>query len=559
MLRRIGLRQRIMGILAAGALATAAVVGLSLHELTALQAHKEQERSADLRSKAINSAAFVILRAATTFSSLGLDLTPEEKRRALSEGENLLERFQRLLTQIDPALRDHLSPEDRAAVSLSVKEAQRAWNEINEEIERDEREELLFHLAAAVRHTERVRELILKADQAAQLNEDVAAEALEHRVVQARRTIIIGLVTGFAVLLGFGWLVLHFGVKRPLDRAIAAVNRIANGEIASPVPVPTAQDEIGAVLSALAVFRDNALARKYLEEGQARAMEERDGRREKLEELIAEFRATVVEALNESAAAAETMRRATQELTAATIDTQSGATRTTSASHEVSANVAGVAATAEQLAVSTQSIARSVEQADAAIAQAAMRANRASGTIKDLTATTETIGDVASFIDAIARQTNLLALNATIEAARAGAAGRGFAVVATEVKTLAAQTAKATEDIARRIDDVRQRTSEVVDAIKVINETGAAATSHAETISAAVTEQTTATASISQNMREAAAWTAGLSQVVEDLAAAVTRTRAAADEVRTASAASGTAADKFSRLIDEFLEKVQAA
>jgi methyl-accepting chemotaxis protein len=377
--------------------------------------------------------------------------------------------------------------------------------------------------------------------------------------VQARRTIIIGLVTGIAVLLGFGWLVLHFGVKRPLDRAIASVSRIANGDLDSPVPVSSIRDEIGAVLSALAVFRDNALARKYLEEGQARAMEERDGRREKLEELIAEFRATVVEALNESAAAAETMRRATQELTAATIDTQSGATRTTSASHEVSANVAGVAATAEQLAVSTQSIARSVEQADAAIAQAAMRANRASGTIKDLTATTETIGDVASFIDAIARQTNLLALNATIEAARAGAAGRGFAVVATEVKTLAAQTAKATEDIARRIDDVRQRTSEVVDAIKVINETGAAATSHAETISAAVTEQTTATASISQNMREAAAWTAGLSQVVEDLAAAVTRTRAAADEVRTASAASGTAADKFSRLIDEFLEKVQAA
>jgi methyl-accepting chemotaxis protein len=556
---RIGLRQRIMAILAGGAVAIAVIVGLSLHELSTLQSHKEKERIADQRSESIHDAAVLILRAATIFSSLGLDLTPQEQRQAFADGGGALQRFQELRARIEPVLNDTLSPQDRAALDHSLQETMRAWEEIKEEIAQGQRDELLFHLVAAVKHTDRISALILRADEGARRSEQAAAAAFERRTAEARRTILIALLTGVAGLLGVGWLLIHFGVKRPLDEAIAAVSRIANGDIASPVPKPSSADEIGAILSALAVFRENASERTRLEAEQARSMVERDARREKLEAVIAEFRAAVVAALGEGSAAVDVMRRATGDLLAAASDAQAGATRTTAASREVSTNVSDVAAAAAQLSESIASATKAVAQAESAIDQAATRANAASQTIDGLAATAQTIGEVASFIDTVARQTNLLALNATIEAARAGSAGRGFAVVASEVKSLAAQTGKATEDIATRIDDVRKRTSAVVETIRAINETSGTATAHAATIADVVNEQNHVTASISQNIKDAAGLTADLSCIAEQLAAAVGRTTAASGEVQRASDASAAAAEKFNRLVDDFLERVRAA
>jgi methyl-accepting chemotaxis protein len=559
MLRRLGFRHRIMGILAGGALVTSVVVGFSLHELSALQAHKDDERLAERRGAAIHEAAIVILRAATMFSALGLDLTAEEKKQALADGDAMLLRFQELQARIKPMLQHFLDPQDQGELARSVTEAARSWHEIKEEIDRGEREELLFHLVSAVKHTDRVRAFILKADEGARLNERMAAEMFEQRVIQARRTILAVLFLGMAGVLGFGWIILHFAVKRPLDDAIAAVTRIANGDIASPVPQATRSDEIGAILTALAVFRDNAMARARLEDAQIHEVAERDSRREKLEALIAEFRAAVVTALGDGAASVDVMRRAARELTVAAADAQAGASRTTTASREVSTNVADIAAAAMQLSDSINEVTRSAEQAGVAIDQAATRADAASRTIGGLAETAQAIGGVASFIDAIARQTNLLALNATIEAARAGAAGRGFAVVATEVKSLAGQTAKATEEIAVRIADVRRKTSEVVDTIRAIDETSGTAAVHAETITAAVVEQNHVAASISQNIKDAAGWTADLSGIVDELATAVDRTTAAAGEVQVATDGSAAAAEKFSRLVDQFLERVRAA
>lgn len=559
MLRRIGLRQRILAILVGGAVAAAAIVGLSLHELSTLQTHKERERAAEQRSEAIHATAVAVLRAATIFSSLGLDLTPQEQRQSFADGEAMLRRFQELHARMQPFLRDFLDPQDQAALARSIDEAVRAWQEIKEEIEQGQRDEMLFHLVAATKHTDRIRELVLKADDAAKRSERAAADTFEVRSAQARRTIIAALIVGVALLLGLGWAVLHFGVKRPLDVAIAAVSRIANGDIASPVPKPTSADEIGAVLSALAVFRENASERARLEGEQARVIAERDARRQRLEAVIADFRSAVFQALGEGGATVDALRRAAQELAAAASDAQAGAVRTTTASREVSANVAGVANSAQQLSGSLSHVTRAVQQAEAAIDQAANRARAASRTIDGLSETAQTINEVASFIETIARQTNLLALNATIEAARAGAAGRGFAVVATEVKALSGQTAQATEDIANRIEEVRRQTSEVVETIRAIDKTSSEAASHAATITAAVSEQHSATTSISQHMRDAAGWIADLSGVLEGLAAAVERTTAAAAEVQVASDASAAAAKRFSSLVDGFLEQVRAA
>lgn len=559
MFRRLGLRQRIMGILTGGALFSAVIVGLSLHELTMLHGLSEIERTAGQRRDTIHEAVIVALRAASAFASVGLDLTPEEQRQAIAESEAMLDRFEALQGQVAPILREIISPEEQESLTDSSREIRHAWQETKEEFGNRSRDEQQFHLVAVAKHTERVRSLMVKADAIARASANSAADAFDDRARRAKQTILIVLFMGIAMLLAVGWLVLNYGVKRPLAEAIAAVSRIANGDLASPVPKAASADEIGAILSALAVFRENAQVRRKLAEERASDMVERDARREKLEATIAEFRAAVTAALGESTQAIYAMHKATQDLASATTDTQAGAERATAASREVSSNVAGVAIATQQLSDSIAGMTQSVAQAGDAVDQAASRANAASATIDDLSQTADTIKDVVLFIDAIARQTNLLALNATIEAARAGQAGRGFAVVAIEVKSLAAQTASATGDIAARLDEVRQRTAEVVSAIRLIAQTSLEATTHAATITDAVTEQNRVTASISENIKDAAEWTSGLSGIVENLASAVGRTKAAAEDVQGASVASVSAADKFKHLVDVFLEKVRVA
>lgn len=559
MFRRLGLRQRIMALFVGGAVVMSGIVGLSLYELSALQRDSEAARAAEQRGEAVHGVVMLALRAATTISSLGFDLTPDEQKQALAKGDVLLLRLETEHEKIDPDVLDILDQVDQRSMLESVAEMHRSWEQIKDDLAQGGRDASMFHLVAIVKHVDRVREIIAKVDESSSRSAKAAADTLDRRAAKARGMILIALFAGLTGVLVVGWAVLHYGVRRPLAEAIAAVSRIAGGDVTSPVPTVASTDEVGSILAALAVLREHALARRKLQDERLREIADRDAQREKLEAIIAEFRAAVVAALAEAAEAVKAMRLASQELSTAAVDTQAEASRATDASREVSTNVAGVAAATKQFSASIDSIGHSVKQAEAAIDQAAQRANMTSTSIDGLSETARTIGDVASFIDSIASQTNLLALNATIEAARAGEAGRGFAVVATEVKSLAGQTATATENIAARIDEMRRRTAEAVDAIRVIVKTSGEATGHASTISSAVTAQNEATASISQNLQDAAGWTADLSRIVEDLASAVARTSMAAERVQMASGTSAAATDKFDRLVDVFLERVRAA
>ena len=437
MLQRLGLRQRISAILAGGAIVTASIVGLSLHELTTLQVLSEVERAAEERRETINEVVIVALGAATSFSSIALDLTPAEQKKAIEESDAMLQRLEALQAPVAPILREVVSAAERETFATSIKEMRHAWQETKEDFGRRSHDEQIFHLAAAVIHAGRVRAVVVKADDIVHHSATAAAVAFDRRATQARQTILTALIAGMAGTLVAGWLLLHYGVKRPLGAAIAAVTRIANGDTTSPVPAAKTSDEIGAILSALQVFRDNAQARRRLSEDRAHDMIERDKRREKLEATIAEFRAAVVAALGENEQSVQAMSLAASELIAAAAETQTAAGFATDASNEVSTNVAGVAAATQQLSGSVDSITHSVRQTEMAIGQAAQRARTTSTSMDGLAEAAQTIGDVVSFIDTVAGQTNLLALNATIEAARAGAAGRGFAVVASEVKSLA--------------------------------------------------------------------------------------------------------------------------
>jgi methyl-accepting chemotaxis protein len=548
-----------MGILAGGALFTAGIVGFSLRELSAVQHHSRLERSAEESGEVIHRAAILALRVGNTIASLGLDLNAAEQAQAVSAGEQLLRQFAALEDRVAPVLTDLLGAEEKEVLAASIRALKRAWDEMQEEIADGERDELLFHLVVVVRHAERASVLLLKADESARAHASAAAGAFDRRADRAERAILAALASGVAGLLGLGWLALHFGVRKPLATAIAVVSRIARGDIDSPVPEAKSADEVGHVLSALAVFRENALARRRLEAERSREIADRDARREQLEANVAEFRAAVVAALDEGKAALAAMGDATGQLAAAAVHTQSGASRATSVSRDVSTSVGEIAGATHELSKSIYDMTRTVAQAERAIEQAAQHAADASLAVDGLWQSAETIGEVASLIDSIAQQTNLLALNATIEAARAGEAGRGFAVVAMEVKSLAAQTAKATGDIAARIDEVRRKINDVVGSIRVITATSGQATNHAVAISAAISEQSQVTASISEKIRDAAGWTVGLSDIVANLASVVERTKETAEHVQVASAGSTTAATRLNRLIDAFLERVRAA
>ena len=287
MLRSLGLRQRIIGIFAGGALITTLIVGLSLHELSQLEKHSKTERVAEHRRDRIHETLLTALRNAAVFSSLGLDLTAEEQKQTIVEGDALLARFEDLRLTVDPLLRELLPAANYKSLTESAADISRAWREIKEETAQGDRDELLFHLVAIIKNTDRLREVLLTADDTATIAAMQASRANDRRTAQAQSTLLIALLVGLGALISIGWLIVHFGVRRPLNVALAAVSRIAGGDIDSPVPAVWSSDEIGSIMSALALLRDHALARKRLEEAQALDVSERDMRRERLESTIA--------------------------------------------------------------------------------------------------------------------------------------------------------------------------------------------------------------------------------------------------------------------------------
>jgi methyl-accepting chemotaxis protein len=288
------------------------------------------------------------------------------------------------------------------------------------------------------------------------------------------------------------------------------------------------------------------------------SMQEQQQRRGLIEQAIVSFRQRVEDHLHTVADGALTMRSTATTLLANSGHTAKGAQSAVGASNEASVNVDTAAVAADELTGSIGEIARQLSRTTDIVRAAVGEAQGTNQQITALAEAAQKIGDVIKLIRAIAGQTNLLALNATIEAARAGEAGKGFAVVASEVKSLAVQTAKATEDISKLIMSVQMATGSAVAAIGRISNRMQEIDSCATAVSAAVEQQSAATAEISQNVTSAAGGAKMVVSVLDDVATAASETRQSAESVLTASQAVELAAAELRREVGGFLARVAA-
>jgi methyl-accepting chemotaxis protein len=413
-------------------------------------------------------------------------------------------------------------------------------------------------LERMARHRTALGANLQQADALARRDAQAEVKAASERMFDRISSALI-VVAAVSIIGAAAMFLVAGGLSRPLSSLVRDAERLAGGDTSVEFVELSRKDEVGAVARAIAGFRDGVVARAKLEEGARRDQEAREQRQLRIEALIDAFRSTATELLG--AVDTETGRMtSTAKLLADIADkTSARAEGAARASQDASANVEMVASASEELATSIGTIEEQVNHATVIIRQATEGAHSTDEKVSGLAEAAARIGQVVDLIQDIAEQTNLLALNATIEAARAGAAGKGFAVVASEVKSLASQTAHATDEIAQQIAAIQAATGEAVAAIGGITEIIEEINRCSESISGAMHEQGAATAEISQNVAEASLRTRTVSENIEGVTPAAGDTNRSAEEL--AQAASSTA-DKIARLrqtVDRFLGDVAAA
>jgi methyl-accepting chemotaxis protein len=383
---------------------------------------------------------------------------------------------------------------------------------------------------------------------------------LEQRGAAQRALVAQLVLLALAIGLALGAIMLvSRRVIRPLNTIRDAMLKVAGGDLGVDSGNLARKDEIGALAGALETFKQQATDKLKIEAQERDRNSGAAARQRAIETFVGEFEGAVRKTLAELSDASGEMRKTSGDLSAVSRQTNQRVEVAGKASSDASASVESVAAAAGELSASINDISQQAAHAAGIASRAVTQARETDGTVQGLAQSAGRIGEVVGLINSIAAQTNLLALNATIEAARAGEAGRGFAVVASEVKSLASQTAKATEEISEQIAGIQKVAGEAINAIQTIGGIIGEVNEVATAIAAAVQEQGAATKEITRSTQFAAQGTKNVSDSITGVKADADTAAGAAENVKQASETLETQSSQLGQEVSDFLGKIRAA
>ncbi|BAM90976.1 putative membrane protein [Bradyrhizobium oligotrophicum S58] len=370
--------------------------------------------------------------------------------------------------------------------------------------------------------------------------------------------VLTGLGGVMLLLVVAGVVIIARSVARPLSQITETIRKVATGTENVEVPHAGRADEIGELARAIGVFQQAMAHNRDLNAQVSQDSKIREARARHIETAVEEFRTAiggVMRTVTENAAA---MRTTAETITRLTGNANERAVTAAGATSQASTNVSAVASAAEELSTSVEEIGRQIRQSAGAVEQTGQRTVKSITEIEGLAAATQRIDGVLTLIQTIAEQTNLLALNATIEAARAGDAGRGFAVVAHEVKALAGQTAKATEEISQNVGLIQASTKTAVDAVREIGDAVRGINEITSNISNAIQQQDQATREISVNAQSTAQGNQTLVMNIGSLRDAIGETSTAAASVLSASGDLNATAQTLAHEVEKFFQNLRS-
>jgi methyl-accepting chemotaxis protein len=396
---------------------------------------------------------------------------------------------------------------------------------------------------------------------AALVSDQQRLEAESDASITETENLILMLAVGGFLLGAVLALLLGRGISRPMIAMCKAMRELAGGNFDVVLPGLGRKDELGEMAGAVEEFKVQAVAKAERDAATQEAQNKASSaaRRTELIRFADEFESAVGSIVANVSASAVQLESAAGTLTRTAESTQNLSSQVAGASEQASSDMQSVAAATEELSASVDEIGRRVRESSDIAESAVRQAEQTDGRIGKLSRAAQEIGDVVKLITAIAEQTNLLALNATIEAARAGDAGRGFAVVASEVKSLASQTARATDEISNHISGMQGATQESVAAIKEIGGTIGKISEISATIASAVEEQGSATQEIARSVQKVAQGTQAAATDVMQVNRGATETGSASEEVLNSARTLSTESTRLREELDRFMANIRAA